>query len=382
VRLLSRAKIVFNHSVRREMNMRCYEAMGCGALLFTEEGNLETPDHLRNGEDSVFYREDNFIELLEHFLDDDEARLRIAEEGRRKSVELAGEFRLEAVFDAIEKEPFGPRGFHRFDEPTRRLADVMQLMQSQTPGQSEQSDRALEAGLTQHPDRAEFQLAAGLREYYFAPAQAGPEREQSLAAAARRFRMAAKIDPTDAIAWFNLARTLEAAGDMQSEFDALQQALQATTSRFGSLLLMRLDDPYYTHWMRAYATGQSRIELLQSGAASRMAEILLSIGRNEDARNCAEIATALCSEIATPFRWLALAQEKAGQVDEAAELLETSLALAPLDNRHRLELLRLWTAMGRRAEAIALAQQTATILTAFPGAESLAQHFQKLASEL
>ena len=41
--LLSRSKIVFNHSIRGECNERRFEAVATGALLLQEHGNTEVP---------------------------------------------------------------------------------------------------------------------------------------------------------------------------------------------------------------------------------------------------------------------------------------------------------------------------------------------------
>ncbi|HZP83782.1 MAG TPA: hypothetical protein VFB21_19225, partial [Chthonomonadaceae bacterium] len=44
VRLMNRARIVFNRSIRGEINMRAYEAAACGALMFYERENTEIRD--------------------------------------------------------------------------------------------------------------------------------------------------------------------------------------------------------------------------------------------------------------------------------------------------------------------------------------------------
>ena len=69
-------------------------------------------------------------------------------------------------------------------------------------------------------------------------------------------------------------------------------------------------------------------------------------------------------------------------LDEAAGLLEKGSALAPLDNRCRLDRIRVLAAMGNPPQAKALAEESATILSAFPGAESLVEHFRRLAAGL
>jgi glycosyltransferase involved in cell wall biosynthesis len=65
---------VFNRSVRGECNMRVFEALASGALLFQEEENAEVPSLLRYGEECVFYNERNLEELLMHYLANDGAR--------------------------------------------------------------------------------------------------------------------------------------------------------------------------------------------------------------------------------------------------------------------------------------------------------------------
>lgn len=87
VEALARAKIVFNHSIRGELNLRCYEAPAAGALLFIEEGNREAPWLLKDREEAVYYRSDTLIPLLRHYLTHDDERRTIAEAGRRRVAE-------------------------------------------------------------------------------------------------------------------------------------------------------------------------------------------------------------------------------------------------------------------------------------------------------
>jgi len=53
--LLSRARIVFNHSIRSELNMRFFETLACGSLAFLEESNSEVGDWCRDGHEVVLY---------------------------------------------------------------------------------------------------------------------------------------------------------------------------------------------------------------------------------------------------------------------------------------------------------------------------------------
>ncbi len=68
VRLMNRAKIVFNRSIRGEANMRAYEAPACGALMFYEAENREIRDVYADLQHCVLYNDSNLEDLLAHYL--------------------------------------------------------------------------------------------------------------------------------------------------------------------------------------------------------------------------------------------------------------------------------------------------------------------------
>lgn len=86
VRLMNRAKIVFNRSIRGELNMRAYEACACGALMFYERENAEVHTLYRDREECVLYDENDLESLLAHYLapENQAERERIAEAGRNR----------------------------------------------------------------------------------------------------------------------------------------------------------------------------------------------------------------------------------------------------------------------------------------------------------
>ena len=81
---LSAAKIVLNGSIdvagADRGNMRCFEALGGGALLLSDEGSY--PEGMRDGETIVTYNSpEQAVGLIETLLDDSEKRLSIARAG-------------------------------------------------------------------------------------------------------------------------------------------------------------------------------------------------------------------------------------------------------------------------------------------------------------
>ncbi len=104
VQLMNRSRIVFNHSVRKELNMRAYEAAACGALLFTELDNEETFEVFQDKVHCVAYTMENMEALLDVYLDpaNSEQRIRIAEAGHIKVLPHTYANHLSSLIGKIE----------------------------------------------------------------------------------------------------------------------------------------------------------------------------------------------------------------------------------------------------------------------------------------
>jgi spore maturation protein CgeB len=90
LRVLYESRIVLNRHIgaagQFANNMRLYEATGVGTLLLTDEkenlGELFAP-----GRETVTYRdEDELVERVRQYLDDDDARRRIARAGQQRTL--------------------------------------------------------------------------------------------------------------------------------------------------------------------------------------------------------------------------------------------------------------------------------------------------------
>jgi spore maturation protein CgeB len=90
-RLLRRARIVFNRSIRGECNQRAFEVAAMGALLFQEAENREIGDYFRDRQECVLYTSENLEELLEYYLEHEDERRAIAEAGRLRAREYSYE---------------------------------------------------------------------------------------------------------------------------------------------------------------------------------------------------------------------------------------------------------------------------------------------------
>ncbi len=101
-RLLLRSRIVFNHAVRGECNLRTFEAVAGGALLFQEDENEEVRQYLAPEREYVSYTAETLEPLLERYLEDEPERARIA----RAAHERAASFSFDALWrEIVEQVP-------------------------------------------------------------------------------------------------------------------------------------------------------------------------------------------------------------------------------------------------------------------------------------
>ncbi|HEY9838959.1 MAG: glycosyltransferase [Candidatus Sericytochromatia bacterium] len=138
-KVLSRSKIVFNHSIRREMNLRAYEAAACGALCLVEADNLEVRDFLVPGESCVLYDRENFEDVVRHYLAHPEQARAIARAGQERiqAFDTTGQFQqlleaLPGILASIGQQAPG-RPFRRTPPLRRQLLRVLHLSTTDMP---------------------------------------------------------------------------------------------------------------------------------------------------------------------------------------------------------------------------------------------------------
>lgn len=117
-RIYAQSKIVVNACFRRDVNMRVFEAMAAGALLITDEAE-GLGDLFTDGEHLVVYHDDAGLPaLVERYLNDHEARERIARAGQALVLrEHTYEKRMETIAKTC-REVFGP--VRRAQDPTEK----------------------------------------------------------------------------------------------------------------------------------------------------------------------------------------------------------------------------------------------------------------------
>lgn len=338
-RLLSRARIVFNHSVRREMNLRCFETLACGALLFLEEENLEAGGYLHENKDVVFYQPDNLVALLEQYLEDEPRRSRMAAKGHAKAPALAGEARLNALLDFIASQGRGPRAFTTFDAETRTLAEIMQYGASLDADQRAYAAQIVNAACGQYARNPGMLLAKGCMAVERAAKSVESDRKELAREAIAVFQAAAKSAPEAAVPWLNLAYVSRSGAALDAEAACLKRALACTSAAHGGLLLGSPNERYYAAWRRALALREDDVDILHATAANQLALCLLGKGDLAAAAGYAERAVALMPDIAPAHITRAKIHHAAGDLAAEITALERALPLTAFDFdlRKRLE---------------------------------------------
>ncbi|AUW95054.1 hypothetical protein BXT84_14730 [Sulfobacillus thermotolerans] len=85
-RFLQSCKIVFNLTIRSEMNLRCYEAPAAGSVLLLEEDNDETPWVMQPNIEYQTYTVENFEEVVANLLSNEEKLQEMAVRGHERIV--------------------------------------------------------------------------------------------------------------------------------------------------------------------------------------------------------------------------------------------------------------------------------------------------------
>lgn len=167
VQIYNQAKIIFNRSIRGEMNERAYEAPANGALLLYEEENLEIKKFLIPSEECVLYNENNFEELIEYYLTHDKEREQIAFAGYRKIQQFAYERQLCQLFELLEKRGvFRDRGKHRtflkLSEAEQYYRNAKLALQEVTPNRMQIAKQMLKKAIELNPRHYEARNAQSM----------------------------------------------------------------------------------------------------------------------------------------------------------------------------------------------------------------------------
>jgi GT2 family glycosyltransferase/Tfp pilus assembly protein PilF len=338
--LLARARIVFNHAIRGECNRRVFEAAAGGALLFQEAANREVPAYFQDGQECVYYTADNLESLLEHYLDHEAERQRIAAAAQARLPQFTFAQLWDGHLGLIEQEwpnlqdrlRQRPEGNPHND----LLARTWQRLSSAT-GTDPHLARDLAAALVHRPTAAELHNALGLITA-IAAGQAPPPTPV-LEQVAGYFQRAWACDSRHVVAGLNLAEALvqlrrfpQAAQQVRRVLDVLdrQPALPPVNRDAGHYPLgfdhfrVEWERAAWTHAGQPAAEAQAKRTLLRWRLHALLAEI------TGDVSHYYEAALAR-PDLPLTQAALGCALGRQGRPAEAIAHLEQAVAAQPLD---------------------------------------------------
>jgi GT2 family glycosyltransferase/tetratricopeptide (TPR) repeat protein len=347
-RLLGRAKLVFNRSVRGECNQRAFEAVAAGALLLQERENEEVPHYLKPGVEYAPYGEDDFEAVVEHYLThDDEREQMVAAAGAR----LPG-LTFARLFDAAletlapEWEAIQGRAAARAG---RRLPPDLAAgaWAAVSGGGTAELTAALEATPPDSP-------AAGHGRALLAPTPGQ---------AAGHYAGALRLDPADPLAALNQAEALALSGRDAEAAAAAAQALAGFDPDGDApdlppyppgfdLLRVEWEAAAIAHAGDAESERAAKSELIRWRLHALLADLT---GGLEHYRAGAAARPDLPAARAA----LGCALARAGQLPEALPHLRAAVEADPFDRQAARALHQLLTLLGdeRGADAFAAAQR-------------------------
>jgi len=354
-RLMSRARIVFNHSIRGEVNLRVFETMACGAMAMLENANIEVRDWFTDGEDIVLFDEGNFEEKLALFITHPMEAETIAQAGHKRIASMSGEETLDDIIAAVMRLPGSGRKFHSLGE----LEQIYQtaLMYGRL---TSKTWRSYVAGLFGHLlDHApgDARVHTAYVHYLLGDAERDWDRIQQHAT------RAVDLAP-DSIPYALNALTIEEwLTSTKPDSAKLLPLLKKNSVEGAGLLLGTQADPFWTRCYELVAHGSITPDVMHAEILVRSLPTATSF---EEGQQRMDLAMNL-DAVAGP--WLLAHAELVwahGGKAEAIAFLKSSLPDLPLDVPARERLLEWMMDQGDTDAWKALSEETLQILQAFP----------------
>jgi hypothetical protein len=383
--LLRRARMVWNRSVRGELNMRAYEGPAAGALLLMETENAEVRDVYADGISCALYDGDTLEAQIDRYLAEPERLARVAEAGWRRVQSETYADHFARLVAGAERLTIGPRPFATLPAWRRAYWLGVHALSSADSDRVEAATRHLVRAQAAGGDQGA--IASALGAVAATAAATGPgDRARSLQQAAQLFALAVQLCPDDVVSRAGLASIAAASGSpdrARAAWMAVREHLDAgapfPVDRIPSPFLF---DRFRTEWERAAICPdlEGRAAGFRPILAARAAAALAALEPGGDAA----VDRWTESVIASPgvdenVRALSRALEAAGHLAVAAEGYERTLSLNPFDWEARVAAAELAGRTGDGARLEALLDDTRRMAAAAAPMPSSVQALERLA---
>ena len=367
--LLARARIVFNHSIRGELNLRVFETLACGSLAFIEDTNEEVRDWFKPGHEIVLYNADDFEERVRYYLDNPSEAARIAANGHARAGEFAGENRYDGIIDWAAGRVGSGRPFLHLAPSERAYQDLLMYGFTGRRVYQPVETRLVTELMQARPYDPRVWTAAGqhIANAYSRAGDPEARRERYTKA----FLRARGLDDSSMAYAFNLATVFRMEGDSRREEAFLADALGSTGFAGADWLLGAQTDPFWVRWQIALARNQATASLLHGEVHIRLAALCAREGRLDAARDHLDAAAELDPANTGGIRLRAEIAWSTGRREEAVQILSAGLVRLPFDMDARERLLTMLTELGWREEVRTLAEESLRIARACPDTTAL-----------
>jgi predicted O-methyltransferase YrrM len=354
--LLRRSKLVLNHSVRSECNLRAFEAAASGAVLLQESDNAEVPLYLEPHTEYAPYTASDFEAVIERLLTDAAMRQKLATHARERVRGCAFEALVEAAVNVS-----GPG----WDEVQARAANRI-ANSSTLPLAGRVWQRAAVAG----PNADSALLAdletAGDRHALGVLATSPVEAEPHLAAASAAGNRVSAVGHASAL--LSLGRKSDAIATLRQVLTELQSSPILSETERDSVPYPVRYDHLRVGWERAgydhpddlAAENRKKRALLMGRAAAVLAEVTGEL-------DIYQIAVQASPHIPAARAALGCALARAGRFAEGIEHLRFAVQHDPFDNPAARILEVAFTASGDSAGADAARTARRVMAKAAPG---------------
>jgi hypothetical protein len=369
--LLNRARIVWNRSIRGELNMRAYEAPACGAVLFMERENREVRDLFVDGESCVLYGEEDLETRLAGCLRDPERLARIAQAGWRRVQAETYRRHLETLLDRARHVRRGPRTFATLPAWRRDHWLGVHALTVSDGARASAAFRHFTRATSRTDDPGTVVAALGA----VAIAVDGPpgERLRMAGAASRLYQEAVALHPEDVVTHMNAAWLAGVLGRTEAARDGWLTA-RALLKTDVSLPLDRPPAPFgfdrfRVEWERAavVAEARARAAALRPLLRARVAAALADLERDDESRLAWwDESVVHVPGIEGNVARRAAALAAVGRTREALAAHQAALAANPFDASSRLAAAGLAQVLGDEEAVETLRADGACIAAATP----------------
>lgn len=398
LRMLNQSKITFNRSIRREFNMRCYEAAACGSLLFYDEENEEARDYFEDRVHCVLYNEGNFEALIEYYLTHDEERERIVAAAHQRVKEISQPKALLRLLARIEE-----LGLLNGNRPARAYASqplyernkhyARQIFHTMTAGNLPLATNLIGEALREKPGEGALLNDYGVVAAYLAEAQEDDfvQSNKAIQTAFAILERAVKASPNAALPRINLG-----------EFHKRQRQFEQATKYFVQALdilqrgeddatdLLELHFPFEHDQFRtqyetlyAYFSGDeqtlrlARRCLLIHKVGLALGELAEVQGSMKQAAQAYHTAAVARPDLGRARSALARCLAELGQVEDALEQYEFAFVTDPFLSKDWFGYCELLVSLGRYQQAKQFVEERLRVISCIPSLAHLEQPLRK-----